>query len=261
MKPLVSIITPCYNGEKYVAQTIESVLNQTYENFEMIIVDDISTDKSVEIIKEYINKDSRIKLIELTEKQGASGARNTALREAKGKYIAFLDSDDLWEKDKLEKQIKFMQENNVDFSYTDYAYIDNEGKDLDMVRICPKKTTYFSMLIGDSIGCLTVMYDASKCGLIQIPRLDKRNDYALWCLVLKKLKVGKKCPGVLAKYRKSNNSISAGKKTKLIKYHYMLHRKVNKFDVIRASFFTITNILNYVYIIKVRDKKIKKGAV
>lgn len=261
MEPLVSIVTPCYNSEKYIRQTIESVLNQTYKNFEMIIVDDVSTDKSVEIIKEYQEKDSRIKLIEAKEKIGASGARNLALREMKGKFVAFLDSDDLWAKEKLEKQVKFMQENNVLFSYTDYGYVDEEGNVLDMIRISPNKTTHFSMLIGDSLGCLTIMYDAEKCGLMQIPSLKKRNDYALWCMVLKKLKEGKKCPGVLASYRKSSNSLSGGKKSKLVKYHYKVHREVNKFDVIRASFFTVANILNHIVNIKIRDRKIRKGVV
>ena len=113
MEPLVSIITPCFNAEKYIRQTIESVLNQTYKNFEMIIVDDISTDKSVEIIREYSKKDDRIKLIVAKEKIGASGARNVALREMQGQYAAFLDSDDIWLPTKLEKQVKFMQDNNL----------------------------------------------------------------------------------------------------------------------------------------------------
>lgn len=260
MEPLVSIVTPCFNSEKYIKQTIESVLNQTYKNFEMIIVDDISTDKSVEIIKEYQKKDSRIKLIELEEKGGASIARNRALKELNGRYVAFLDSDDIWQKDKLEKQVKFMQENDVSFSYTDYGYMDDNGNILDTVRISPNKTTYFSMLIGDSIGCLTVMYDAKKCGMVQIPRLNKRNDYALWCLVLKILKEGEKCPGILATYRKSTNSLTAGKKSKLVKYHYKLHRTVNKFGVIKATFFTVANIFNHIVNVKIRDKKLYKGA-
>jgi len=259
MEPLVSIITPCYNSEKYIRQTIESVLKQTYKNFEMIIVDDISTDKSVEIIKEYQKKDSRIKLFEAKEKIGASGARNLALRKMKGKYAAFLDSDDLWAKEKLEIQVKFMEENNVDFSYTDYGYVDEQDNILDMIRISPNKTTHFSMLIGDSLGCLTIMYNATKCGVMQIPSLKKRNDYALWCMVLKKLKKGKKCPGILAWYRKSSNSLSAGKKSKLVKYHYKVHRTVNKLDVIRASFFTAANIINHIVNIKIRDKKTQKG--
>lgn len=260
MEPLVSIITPCFNSEKYIRQTIESVLNQTYKNFEMIIVDDISEDKSVEIIKEYASKDNRIRLFESTEKIGASGARNLALREMKGKYAAFLDSDDLWAKEKLEIQVRFMEENNVDFSYTDYGYVDEKDNELDIVRKSPKKTTHFSMLIGDSLGCLTIMYNATKCGLMQIPSLKKRNDYALWCMVLKKLKTGKKCPGKLAMYRKSSNSLSAGKKSKLVKYHYKVHRIVNKFGVLRASFFTVSNIINHIINIKIRDRKISKGA-
>jgi len=152
-----------------------------------------------------------------------------------------------------------MVENNVLFSYTDYGYIDEQDNIIDMIRISPKKTTHFSMLIGDSIGCLTVMYDAENCGLMQIPKLNKRNDYALWCMVLKILKEGRKCPGVLASYRKTSNSLSAGKKSKLVKYHYKVHRIVNKLDVFRASFFTVANIINHIVNIKIRDKKGYRG--
>ena len=130
MKPLVSIITPIYNGEKTIGKTIQSVINQTYNKFEMIIVDDLSNDKTVDIVKKYQKKDDRIKLFILDKKSGASGARNFAIKKATGKYVAFLDGDDLWKKDKLEKQVKFMEDNKIYFSYTDYCYIDSEGNDL-----------------------------------------------------------------------------------------------------------------------------------
>lgn len=257
-EPLVSIITPCYNCEKYIKYTIESVLNQTYSNFEMIIVDDISTDDTLNIVKEYQKKDKRIKLITLDKKGGASIARNTAIKEAKGKYIAFLDSDDLWYKEKLKKQIDFMEENNIDFSYTDYEYIDENNKKLYKKRVCPKKVTYFRMLLGDSIGCLTVIYNKEKAGLIQIPQLDKRNDYAIWCLALKKLRVGYKYNEILAQYRKTKDTtLSSGKKTKLIKYHYQLHTKVNGLNVILATFFTIGNIVNYIFVRIMKEKNVR----
>lgn len=259
LKALVSIITPSYNCEKFISSTIESVLNQTYENFEMIIVDDSSTDKTTEIVKKYQKKDKRIKLIVLDSKGGASIARNTAIKEAKGKYIAFLDGDDMWCPEKLEKQISFMEDNNIYFSYSDYEYIDENNQKLNIKRVCPKRMSYFRMLLGDSIGCLTVIYNREKTGLIQIPRIDKRNDYALWCVILKKLKKGYKYNEILSMYRKANlNTISSGSKVKLLKYHYELHKNINKFNFIVALFFTITNIINFIINKKIREKTVRK---
>jgi len=255
IKPLVSIVTPCYNCEEYIASTIESVLNQTYDNFEMIIVDDISTDKTTDIIKKYQKKDKRIKLIVLEEKGGASIARNRAIKEAKGKYIAFLDSDDMWYEEKLEKQISWMEENNINFSYTDYEYIDEKNEKINIKRVCPPKMSYFRMLLGDSIGCLTVIYNREKTGLIQIPRIDKRNDYALWCKALKKIRVGYKYNEILSIYRKGNNSISSGKKVGLLKYHYELHRNINKFNPVLSVILSISNGVNYLNNRLFREKK------
>lgn len=257
MKPFVSVIMPCYNCEKYIEKTIQSVLNQTYSNFEILIVDDLSTDETVNKIREIQRKDKRIRFIQLSQKGGASIARNKAIQEAKGKYIAFLDGDDMWKPQKLEKQIQFMEENQISFSYTDYEYMDENDQLLNLMRSSPTKISYLKMLIGDSIGCLTVMYDATKVGKIQIPSIDKRNDYALWCLILKKVKRGYKYNEILSLYRKSNQSLSAGNKINLLKYHYDLHRRINQFSTITAFFFTCTNIFNYFINKLVREKKIK----
>ena len=257
MEPLVSIVTPVYNGSSTIGKTIESVLNQTYKNFEMIIVDDVSDDDTVKIIKSYQTKDKRIKLISLRKKGGASVARNKAISSAKGKYIAFLDGDDLWKKDKLDKQISFMENNNIYFSYTDYSYIDESGNDMGIYRKCPRKMSYFRMLLGDSIGCLTVIYNKEAVGNIEIPKLKKRNDYALWCVVLKKIRIGYKYDEILSLYRRNVTSLSSGRKYKLLKYHYQLHRNINEFNSIVALFFTLTNIFNYVINRYIRDKKIE----
>lgn len=257
-KNLVSIITPMYNSEKFIEATIKSVINQTYKDWEMIIVDDCSTDNSPNIVKPYVEKDSRIKYIRVEFNQGVSHARNVALKEASGQFIAFLDSDDIWKKNKLKKQVEFMEKNDYYFSYTDYEYIDEDGKRINIYRNCPKKVSYFNMLLGDSIGCLTVMYNAEKVGKLQIQKLDKRNDYALWCLALKKVKRGYKLDEILSKYRVSNSqqSLSSGKKKKLLKYHYQMHKQVNGFNSIVSLFFTMTNVVNYIFNKKVRDKKI-----
>lgn len=257
MKTLVSIITPVYNAEKTIGDTIESVLKQTFENFEMIIVDDISTDETINIIKNYQKKDKRIKLFVLDKKGGASAARNKALSEAKGDYIAFLDGDDLWKENKLETQIKFMKKNNYAFSYTDYEYIDDNNRKIGIMRKCPRKVSYFRMLLGDSIGCLTVVYDSKIVGKIQIPNIKKRNDYALWCQILKKVKKGYKCNEILAFYRVGNDSLSSGNKFKLLKYHYKMHREINKFNTLVSLFFTFTNGVNFVINKKIRERKVR----
>lgn len=257
MKPLVSIITPVYNAEKTISYTIDSVISQTMTDFEMLIVDDMSDDKTISIIKEYQKKDKRIKLFQSNKKIGATGARNKALKEACGRYIAFLDADDLWTKDKLKKQVKYMQKNNYAFTYTDYEYIDNFNNKIGIMRKCPKKVSYFRMLLGDSIGCLTVMYDSKKVGKIEIPNIKKRNDYALWCQILKRVKVGYKYNEILALYRKSENSLSSGSKFGLLKYHYQLHRNINRFNLFTSLFLTTTNVLNYIINKVIRDQKKK----
>lgn len=256
MEPLVSIITPIYNGSKTIRETIESVLNQTYKNFEMIIVDDSSTDNTRKIIEDYTKKDKRIKYYLLPQKGGASVARNKALNSAKGKYVAFLDGDDLWKKDKLEKQINFMEENKIYFSYTDYSYIDEKGNNMGIYRKCPRKMSYHRMLLGDSVGCLTVVYNREKVGKINIPKLKKRNDYALWCMVLKKVKIGYKYDDILSLYRKNTSSLSSGKKHKLLRYHYELHRKINRFNPVKSLILTIFNGMNYLCNKYIREKSI-----
>ncbi len=254
--PLVSIVTPSYNASKFIAETIESVLNQTYKNWEMLIVDDISTDDTIDIINKYCNIDNRIRLFVLDEKGGASLARNKAIREANGKYIAFLDSDDIWLPTKLEKQVKFMQETDCAFSYHNYDLIDEQSKKLNIRRIAPESINLHRALIGCSIGCLSAMYDSDKVGLVQIKRIDKRNDDALWFKILEKCNKGILLDDVLALYRVSNNSLSSGSKFKLLKYHYRLYRVNMEFNPLKSAFFTMTNVFVYFSNKKKREKRL-----
>ena len=225
MSGLVSIITPSYNTAAYIADTIQSVQEQTYKNWEMIIVDDCSEDKTEEVIKPFL-KDDRIKYLKNDSNRGAAVSRNCALREAKGHWIAFLDSDDLWDPEKLEKQIHFMEKNGYHFSYTNYMEIDDEGKPLGTVWTGPKKISKDRMTMFNYMGCLTVMYDRDYVGLIQIEDIKKRNDYAIW------VKVVKKCPAhlldeCLAMYRvRSSGSIMNRGKNPLgrMKFNYELWR-------------------------------------
>lgn len=190
MNELVSIITPSYNTAKFIAETIKCVQAQTYTNWEMIIVDDCSKDNTDEVVKPFL-EDSRIKYLENEKNSGAAVSRNRALREAKGHWIAFLDSDDLWTPKKLEKQIAFMEMHGYHFSYTNYSEIDDDGKSLGIVWTGPKKIGKVRMTMFNYMGCLTVMYDRDYVGHIQVGDIKKRNDYAIW------VKVVKKCPAYL----------------------------------------------------------------
>ena len=255
----VGIVTPAYNSGGTIEKTLNSILEQTYPDFEVFVVDDHSTDKTVEVVKKLCKKDKRIHLVQLKGDKGAAVARNLAIKcieeDPAFKYVAFLDSDDYWRKDKLKTQVEFMEKNKVAFSYGDYDICDIVTDKIYKRRVCPTKMSYFRMLIGCSVGCLTVMYDKDAVGHIEIPNLPKRNDYALWCLVLKKVKRGLKYPGVLAVYERSPGSVSSGGKKHLIKYHYRMHKSSNHFGPIVAGLFTIANIVNYVGNITVREKK------
>lgn len=239
-KELVSIIMPSYNTGKFIEETINSVISQTYSNWELIIVDDCSTDNTDEILKN-IN-DDRIIYLKNEKNSGAAVSRNKALREAKGRWMAFLDSDDLWVPQKLEKQIKFMKGNGYYFTYTNYSEIDENGN-LNGKRITgPKKITKTGMFNYCWPGCLTVMYDASKIGLIQIEDIKKNNDYAMWLKVCKKAD----CyllDEELAMYRKRSGSISNHSYIALIKWHYKLYREAEHQNLICSLFNTCRNMV------------------
>lgn len=241
---LVSIITPSYNSSLFILETIRSVVAQTYEKWEMIITDDCSTDDTVDLIREYIKEhnETRIKLLENEENSGAAASRNRAIREAKGKWIAFLDSDDLWEPYKLEKQIAFMEQNEYHFSNTYYSQIDSEGKPNGITVKSPLRISRLMMISFDWIGCLTAIYDADYVGLVQIPdNIKKRNDYALW------LKVIEKCncycyPEICAHYRIRQGSISRVSIPTLIKHHVILFKSLYGCSSFRAGLYTLNNV-------------------
>ena len=237
---LVSIIMPNYNGAKYVQETIKSVLAQTYQNWEILFVDDCSTDNSIEIAERF--QDPRIRILKNEKNSGAAVSRNYALREAKGRWVAFLDSDDLWLPQKLEKQIAFMEENNYSFSYTEYEEIDQKSVTLRKYVTGPDKITKRKMFNYCWVGCLTVMYDREKIGLVQInDGIVKRNDYAIWLKVCKKANcylLREK----LAKYRRREGSISHQSKVSLIKYHYFLFRVGEKKSWVGAWWCTLKNL-------------------
>ena len=236
MKDLVSIITPSYNSLDFVSMTIDSVLNQTYQNWEMIIVDDVSSDNSCETIEAYSKKDSRIKLIRLEINSGPAIARNRALKEAKGRYMAFLDSDDLWHPDKLSKQISFMKEKGIALSYTGYYRIEEESEEtIDQIPV-PNKVDYSELLKQNIIGCLTAMYDTQKLGKVYMPTILKRQDFALWLNILKKIPYAYGIDEPLAYYRVRKTSVSSNK---LIasKYNWKLYREIEKLPLYKAIYY------------------------
>ena len=235
----IYIIVPVYKVEPYLERCVESILKQTYTNWEIIIVDDCSTDNTDEVVASF--KDERIKYIKNKKNSGAAVSRNRALREAKGKWIAFLDSDDLWMPDKLEKQISFMEKGGYDFSYTCYCQIDEQSIESGVTVTGPKKITKTGMYNYCYPGCLTVMYNAEKVGLIQIEDIKKNNDYAMWLKVCKKAD----CyllDEYLARYRIRSGSISRHSYTALIKWHYRLYRQADKKNPVSSAVLTVRNL-------------------
>lgn len=246
-KDLVSIIMPSYNCGRFVEETIRSVQAQTYQNWEIIFVDDSSKDDTMSKVMALKESDKRIKVYQNPQNSGAAVSRNLALREAKGRWIAFLDSDDLWEPEKLEKQVRFMVENGCNFSYTEYQEMDADGNLTGVTISGPKHVTKRGMRNFCWPGCLTVMYDASVVGLIKIEDIKKNNDYAMWLKVCKKAD----CyllPEVLAKYRRGRfGSVSTHGIATMIGWHYKLWHEAEKRNAVASLWLTGVNLVYGLY--------------
>lgn len=234
-EPLVSVITPTYNCGAFIAKTIESVQAQTYTNWEMLIVDDCSADDTRQVVAAYADKDSRIHYTCLEHNSGAAVARTTAMQQAKGAFMAFLDSDDLWMPDKLEKQLAFMREKNYAFTCTAYEQIDENGSPIHKIIRSPQKISYNRLLLDCPVGNSTVMYNVEKMGKFQVPNIRKRNDDALWLTMLKKEPYIYGMPDVFMQYRIRSQSISSNKLS-LIRYHWKLYREIEHLSVPRSAF-------------------------
>ena len=228
----VTVITPSYNSAKYISETVRSVQNQTYDDWEMIIVDDCSQDNTCEIIESFIEKDNRIRLIKQETNQGAGAARTLAMRNSTGKYIAYLDADDIWLPDKLEKQIKFMREKKAGFSCTSYEVIDDKGNDLNkQIHMLPK-VDYVGFLTNNLLQTVGIMVDTEivdkEC--LVMPDIRRRQDAATWLQILK---AGHDCYGldeVLAQYRRTDNSLSSNK-VKAVKGVWSLYRDIEHLSI------------------------------
>lgn len=250
---LVSVITPAYNSAKFIAETIESVLAQTYPYWEMIITDDCSTDNTCEIIEGYAEKDPRIKLICLDKNSGAGVARNTSIKAAKGRFIAFCDSDDRWYPEKLERQIVFMKEKDCALSYTSYDVCDEDGKIFGFVECLPSLNNS-KILRNNSIGCLTSIYDTEKIGKRYMPELRKRQDWCLWMEIIAACKKAYGIQEPLALYRDRAKSISSNK-IEMLKYNYQVYHSFLKKNHIVAGSYLVFRFLPYYFYKKFKQKQ------
>lgn len=235
MEEKVSIITASYNSERFIKKTIESVLKQTYKNWEMIIIDDCSSDNTESIVNKYIASDKRIKFYKLEKNSGAAIARNLGINKATGEFIAFLDSDDLWDENKLEKQIEFMKKTKIGFSFTGYRLIKESGELLNKEIMVPEKVDYNSLLKNTIIGCLTVMIDKRIIGEFKMPELRAGQDTATWLSILRKGNIAYGYNEILASYRLVNGSISSNK-IKALKRTWNIYRNVENLSLYKSIY-------------------------
>lgn len=244
MEPLISVITPVYNAQDFIQETVESVQNQTFQQWEMILVNDQTPDNSVELIEELIKNDSRLKLIHLPENGGAAVARNAGLDEARGRYVAFVDSDDVWHPQKLEKQLQFMQETKYNFTYTNFALMTEEGQiRKDQVNL-PSELGYYDLLKNTSIACSTVMIDREEVGSFHMPLVRKGQDTATWLMLMRER--GVKAYGldeVLNYYRQVEGSISSNKFGAL-KRTWHSYRHLEGLPFLKASYYFVHYVVN-----------------
>lgn len=229
---LVSIIMPSYNSSAFIGEAIESVLSQTYKNWELLITDDASTDKSRDIISHYCNKDERIKLFCLSVNSGAGIARNNSIEQAQGKYMAFLDSDDLWLPYKLERQLSFMFENNISISYTSSLTCYEDGK-IFAFNPAYRRVSFRQICNCDKCGTTELMYNVSKLGKVLMPPLRKRQDWAFKIILIQKEGYAYGMFDTLSIYRIRHNSLSRNK-FKLIKFNVQVYRKILHHSTIMA---------------------------
>lgn len=222
--PLISIVTPVYNSEKFLGAAITSVQNQTYANWELILIDDASKDNSEKIAAEFYNEDDRIIYEKLLVNGGPAVSRNRAIELSKGEYIAFLDSDDFWAPDKLEIQIDFMQKHNCDVSFTSYLQVDEQGNSLGKRIVAMPILSYEKLLRNNYVGNLTGMYRSETIGKVFSPLIRKRQDWGLWLEAIKRS--GKPALGIqldLSFYRIRKNSVSTNK-FGLLKHNFFFYK-------------------------------------
>lgn len=237
---LVSIITPMYNAGRYIGEAIESVQRQTYPNWEMIIMDDLSDDGSAEIVQEYAKADGRIRYFRETVKSGVAKGRNDAMKLAGGRYLAFLDSDDLWKPKKLEKQLSFLKNRRCAFTYAACDVVDENSVATSKVRHVPPKITYEKLLWGNVIPCLTVLLDREFVGEFSMPEIG-HEDYAAWLTIFRKIPAAYGIDEILGSYRINNQSVSANK-LRTIGWTWNIYRRNQKLPAYKSFFYLIGHL-------------------
>lgn len=250
---LVSVIMPAYNSANYIEEAIESVVNQSYKNWELIIVDDNSNDNTEEIVNKIIEKDNRIKYFKFRKNMGAAHARNKAMEMAEGRFLAFLDADDIWEKEKLNIQINYMLDNKCAISHSDYEVIANDGSSINKFVTVPARMTYDMYLKNTIIQTVTVVLDKEYVGDVKMPIIKMRQDFATWLSILKQGYEAHGINQVLGKYRRTVNSLSSNK-FKAAKKTWYVYREVEKLNIFKASYcftgYAYNAVLKRIYIKK-----------
>ncbi len=244
----VSVVTPAYNSERFINQTITSVLNQTYKDWELIVIDDASLDNTIEIVNRFIKKHSNIRLLQNKTNCGAAISRNRGIREAKGDLIAFLDADDLWKPDKLEKQVAFIKERKCDVCFCSYDLMNEQGSPLNAQIKALPSLSYKKLLKSNYVGNLTGVYSAKTLGRITSANLRKRQDWLIWLEAIKKS--GKPALGIqetLAIYRVRESSISSNK-LNLVKYNYWVYKKGLGFSTIKSVYSLIVFLFEHFFV-------------
>ena len=255
---LVSVIMPTFNASKYLADSIQSVLNQTYTNLELLITDDCSSDGTRHILKQFAEQDKRVKVEYLKENYGPGIARNRSIERAKGRYIAFCDSDDRWAPDKLEKQISFMTQHNCAISHTTYIVCDDQDQEEGIV-IAPATTSFNQLKRDNKIGCLTAVYDTKLLGKkYYMPAIRKRQDWALFLNILKECQICFCLTEPLAYYRERENSVSSNKLS-LVKYNVNVYETVFGYTKLKAYLYFLFRFMpTYLYKVLKRNSDSKK---
>ncbi|MDR0438341.1 MAG: glycosyltransferase [Bacteroidales bacterium] len=240
MNDLVSIITPCYNDEKYIGQAIESVLSQSYQNWEMFVVDDGSTDRSAELIRSYCEKDKRISYYKTdVPSGGATIPRNIAIEKANGRFIAFLDSDDVWLPTKLEQQIELFSDETTAIVFSNHEKINEIGERKNRIVIAPKTASYKELLKENTIRTSAGIYDTKKVGKVYFQEIG-HEDFVFWLSILKQGYLAKNTNTVTVLYRERKKSLSANK-ILASKWTWTIYRNVEKLSIVAALYY----FLNY----------------
>lgn len=235
-KDLVSVIMPMHNSEKFLCYSIESVIAQTYKHWELLIIDDASTDNSFQIAQKYATKDSRISVSKNNNHNGMPSApRNLGVQNARGRFIAFLDSDDLWFPQKLEQQLTLFKDNRTAIVFSNYEKIDADGNRNNRIVSAPPYATYRSLLYGNVIGNLTGIYDTKKVGKIPIQDIH-HEDYVMWLEILEKGYLAQNTGTTLAAYRINSSSVSANK-LQVVQWQWYIYRKTEHLSLLKSSFY------------------------